>query len=122
MDNKEDNMDDNHSASASDAEDVDEKIRQTNAYPGATNSIGSIHQRRWFITLDRHNSGFIQDRKKKTWVRKSEDGNTQGFEPFYVRGPEVERSVVTGRTGYDVLEDEEVDDFVPRQGWRAVVE
>lgn len=44
------------------------------------------------------------------------------FKPFYVRGPEMERSVVTGRSGKDVLEDEEVQGFIPRRGWRAVLE
>ncbi|KAL1965880.1 hypothetical protein VTN77DRAFT_5013 [Rasamsonia byssochlamydoides] len=121
------------SASASDDDEaIDEQTRLTNAYPGATNSIGSIHQRRWFITLDRANSGFEPRNqpgdRKKTWVRKRADdegegeGRLLGFEPFYVRGPEVERSVVTGRTGYEVLRDEGVEGFVPRRGWRAVLD
>jgi hypothetical protein len=102
-----------------------------NAYPGSTNTIGSIHQRRWFATLDRVNSGFVPEHDKakagsgkKRWVRKRNvrTGQELGFEPFYVRGPEVERSVVTGRLGKDVFEDEGVKDFVPRRGWRAVVE
>lgn len=120
--------DDDDSASASDDEAIDEQTRLTNAYPGATNSIGSIHQRRWFITLDRANSGFEARRqpgdRQKTWVRKqAHDGRRLlGFEPFYVRGPEVERSVVTGRTGYEVLRDEGVEGFVPRRGWRAVLD
>lgn len=118
------------SASASD-DDEDEKTRLTNAYPGATNSIGSIHQRRWFITLDRESSGFepvpstasSKSSGKKTWVRKrSAEGELLGFEPFYVRGPEVERSVVTGRLAREVLEDEGVEGFVRRRGWRPVLE
>lgn len=123
---------DGDSASASDDEVIDEQTRLTNAYPGATNSIGSIHQRRWFITLDRANSGFEPRSqpgdRKKTWVRKrvydevDGKGRLLGFEPFYVRGPEVERSVVTGRTGYEVLRDEGVEGFVPRRGWRAVLD
>lgn len=44
-----------------------------------------------------------------------------GFEPFYVGGPEIDRSVVTGRLGADVLEDAGVEDFVPQRGWRAVL-
>lgn len=44
-----------------------------------------------------------------------------GFEPFYVHGPDVERSVVTGRLGREVFEDEGVKDFVRRRGWRAVL-
>ncbi|KAF4273643.1 hypothetical protein KXX33_000278 [Aspergillus fumigatus] len=110
---------------------IDRQIRMNNAYPGSTNTIGSIHQRRWFATLDRVNSGFVPEHEsaesgsgKKRWVRKRNlrTGQELGFEPFYVRGPEVERSVVTGRLGKDVLEDEGVKHFVPRRGWRAVVE
>ncbi|KAE8160297.1 DNA polymerase ligase-domain-containing protein [Aspergillus tamarii] len=109
-------------------DDVDEQIRINNAYPGAFNSIGSVHQRRWFLTLDRMNSGFVAEAGSgpgaKRWVRKWDPGMGRllGFEPFYVRGPEVERSVVTGRLGRDVLEDEGVEGFVPRRGWRAVLE
>ncbi|EXJ95796.1 hypothetical protein A1O1_00920 [Capronia coronata CBS 617.96] len=39
-------------------QDEDAQIRRNNAYPGATNSINSIHQRRWFLSLDRAASGF----------------------------------------------------------------
>lgn len=115
----------------SDADQIDYQIRLNNAYPGSTNSIGSIHQRRWFITLDRLNSGFIDEPGsgpgKKRWVRKRDPdpGSLEGllgFEPFYVRGPDVERSVVTGRLGGDVLDDEEVEGFVPRRGWRGILE
>ncbi|KAG2420817.1 hypothetical protein HFD88_000431 [Aspergillus terreus] len=116
-------------AEHSDAEDeVDYQIRANNAYPGSTNSIGSIHQRRWFITLDRLNSGFTSvpgtGPAGRRWIRKTDPktGDMVGFEPFYVRGPEVERSVVTGRLGREVLEDEGVEGFVPRRGWRAVLE
>lgn len=114
-----------HSESDSESElDTDARTRLTNAYPGAVNSIGSIHQRRWFITLDRTNSGFVRDGKSKTWKRKpppSPDQDALGFEPFYVYGPEFERSVVTGRTGNDVLNDENVKGFTPRRGWRPVL-
>ncbi|KAE8394667.1 DNA polymerase ligase-domain-containing protein [Aspergillus alliaceus] len=109
-------------------DDVDEQIRINNAYPGATNSIRSVHQRRWFVTLDRVNSGFVAETGSgpagKRWVRQldPETGRLLGFEPFYVWGPDVERSVVTGRLGRDVLEDEGVEGFVPRKGWRAVLE
>lgn len=98
-----------------------------NAYPGSTNSIGSIHQRRWFITLDRANSGFEPEPStgsgKKTWVRKRDPrtGELTGFEPFYVRGPDAERSVVTGRLGRDVFEDEGVKGFIGRRGWTPVL-
>lgn len=80
--------------------------------------------------MDRESSGFEprkisigEGRSKRIWVR-SGDGSPQGlkgFDPFYVRGPEVERSVVTGRRGQDVLEDEGVEGFITRKGWRAVL-
>ena len=54
--------------------------------------------------------------------RLDEDGRLGGFEPFFVRGREVERSVVTVRTGGEVLGDEGVEGFVGRKGWRGVVE
>lgn len=98
---------------------TDYQIRLNNAYPGAVNDIGSIHQRRWFIVLDRAGSGFISEKDstgKRRWVRGADKrtGATTGFDPFYVRGPEVERSIVTGRLGGDVLNDEGVEGFVPR--------
>ncbi|EAW10292.1 uncharacterized protein ACLA_047610 [Aspergillus clavatus NRRL 1] len=107
---------------------IDHQIRLNNAYPGATNTIGSIHQRRWFATFDRTNSGFVAESPgkpgRKTWVRKRgvRTGRELGSDAFYVRGPDVERSVVTGRLGRDVLEDESVEGFVSRRGWRAVLE
>lgn len=108
------------------AEEMDQRIRVNNAYPGATNSIGSVHQRRWFISLDRVSSGFEPESSgtgRKTWARKRDTGAGEltGFEPFYVRGPDVERSVVTGRLGREILGDEGVKDFVGRRGWRAVL-
>lgn len=117
-----------NSTADSDDDKADNQIRINNAYPGSTNSIGSIHQRRWFITLDRPNSGFIDEPGsgpgKKRWVRKRgpETGELMGFEPFYVRGPDAERSVVTGRLGRDVLDDEKVQGFIPRRGWRPVLQ
>ncbi|KAJ5757945.1 uncharacterized protein N7511_006639 [Penicillium nucicola] len=103
-------------------------IQLQNAYPGSTNSIGSIHQRRWYLSLDRVSSGFriiksvdrdssSRQPKAKVWGRSS-DG---GFEAFHVHGPEVERSVVTGRLGVQVLEAEGVKGFVARRGWRPVL-
>ncbi|KAF9875676.1 DnaJ domain-containing protein [Colletotrichum karsti] len=35
----------------------DETVRMTNAYKGAENSVGSVHQRRWYMSLDREASG-----------------------------------------------------------------
>ncbi|OJJ02348.1 hypothetical protein ASPVEDRAFT_670887 [Aspergillus versicolor CBS 583.65] len=106
---------------------TDYQIRLNNAYPGAVNDIGSIHQRRWFIVLDRAGSGFVPDKDsifgKRRWIRgvDKRSGARTGFDPFYVRGPEVERSIVTGRLGGDVLSDEGVEGFVPRRGWNPVL-
>ncbi len=136
---------------AASADNEDEQTRLTNAYPGASNSIGSVHQRQWFLTFDRVNSGFVrttsmvagnsskspppnQSPSRRTqWVRnvaaaakikkgsKGEDGYT-GFEPFYVMGPNIERSVVTGRTAADVMADEGVTGWVGRKGWKPALE
>ncbi|OTB19100.1 hypothetical protein K445DRAFT_188985 [Daldinia sp. EC12] len=45
----------------------DEQVRRTNAYADAENSIGSVHQRRWYLSLDREACGFVKrgERKKK---------------------------------------------------------
>ncbi|OQO11806.1 hypothetical protein B0A48_03533 [Cryoendolithus antarcticus] len=109
----------NQAAVASDLEnDTDpETIRATNAYPGATNTIGSVHQRHWFLTLDRPNSG----------LRRSTSGLDKGrwigdWEPFHVLGRDLERSVITGRLAGDIMNDEGVEGFVGRQGWRGIVE
>lgn len=107
---------------------VDLEIQRNNAYTGSYNTIGSIHQRRWWLSLDRENSGFEPKRgldssnpSKKTWVRKQSGDGLLGFDQFYVRGPDFERSVVTGRLGSDVLSDEKVEGFVPRMRWRPVL-
>lgn len=108
---------------------ADIEIQRNNAYPGSNNTIGSIHQRRWYLSLDREASGFepiirnpsegSKERgRKRTWIPKPVG---QGFEPFYVHGPEAERSIITARLGRDVLDDEAVDEFVPRRGWRPVL-
>lgn len=111
-------------------DDTDIQIQKNNAYPGSSNTIGSIHQRRWYLSLDRDNSGFEPKyyydensrSKKKTWVRRSlHKQGPCGFEPFYVYGPDIERSMVTNRRGCDVLQDEGVNDFLPRRGWRPVL-
>ncbi|KAH6878046.1 DNA polymerase ligase-domain-containing protein [Alternaria rosae] len=93
----------------------DDLTRATNAYPGSTNDIGSVHQRRWFLQLDRQNSGFRLD--------SSGEGRgkwTGGFNPFFVRGRDHERSVVTGRLARDVESDEGVEGFVGRGGWIGI--
>ena len=111
------------------AEQEDEEVRLTNAYPGATNNIGSIHQRRWYLSMDRHASGFcplpIENRSqgsRKMWTRRRDGKMLLGFEPFFVKGRELERSVVTGRTADELMADEGVQGFVGRKGWRPVTE
>ncbi|KAJ4394110.1 hypothetical protein N0V93_003327 [Gnomoniopsis smithogilvyi] len=107
----------------------DEEVRRTNAYVGAVNTIGSVHQRKWYLSLEREACGFVKGRRdgKVWWERKDEgqeaadgDGNRLKW-PFYVRGPEYERSVVTGRLGKDVLKDEGVVGYVGRKGWRPIL-
>lgn len=120
----------------------DDEVRRTNAYPGAINSIGSVHQRRWFLSLDREACGFVKRRVdgRVIW-EKGDDASlstpaaTAGSEgnggdgsdggrltfPFYVMGPEIERSVVTGRLAEDVLRDEGVVRFVRRKGWKPIL-
>ncbi|KAJ5824162.1 hypothetical protein N7447_006502 [Penicillium robsamsonii] len=108
---------------------ADLEIQRNNAYPGSSNTIGSIHQRRWYLSLDRESSGFEPTivrgnqsegvkARKRTWTPKPAG---KGFQPFYVHGPEAERSLITARFGGDVLDDEGVEDFVPRRGWRPVL-
>jgi hypothetical protein len=115
-------------------EQEDETVRLTNAYPGATNTINSIHQRKWYLSVDRVASGFYKASKNPVrWERrrvlngggKGEDGGEVellGWDPFFVGGREVEKSIVTGRCAEEVLADEGVVGFVGRKGWRAVLE
>ncbi|KAF2235321.1 hypothetical protein EV356DRAFT_483884 [Viridothelium virens] len=94
----------------------DRTIRATNTYPGATNSIGSVHQRRWVLTLDREASGFERVRKgveRGRWVRR--------WEAFYVRGREEERSVVTGRLAGELMQDEGVEGYAGRKMWMPIL-
>lgn len=106
----------------------DEEVRRTNAYMGAVNTIGSVHQRKWFLSLEREACGFTRARKEGRvwWERKDEGDGVEEDEsrlqwPFYVRGPEHERSVITGRLGQDVLKDEGVVGYVGRKGWRPIL-
>lgn len=104
-------------ALASEAEDEDDTIRSNNAYTGATNTIGSVHQRHWFLSLDRKNSGFCRVRSgpdEGRWAGESES--------FVVLGREVERSVVSGRSADEVMEDEGVKKFIGRKMWRPITE
>lgn len=119
-------------AVASDTE--EETIRANNAYTGATNDIGSIHQRKWFLSLDRTASGFVKKTTtsksgfvETSWLQKDDNllahENTdwpRGFDKFIVGGRETERSVLTGRLACDILADEGVVGYVPRGLWRAV--
>jgi hypothetical protein len=97
--------------------DEDVQTRATNAYPGSTNDIGSIHQRHWFLQLDRQNSGFTLDQATGKWTRGPNGG---GFEPFLVRGRDHERSVVTGRLANEVESDEGIERYVGRGGWVGI--
>ncbi|KAI1209668.1 DNA polymerase ligase-domain-containing protein [Annulohypoxylon truncatum] len=120
----------------------DEEVRRTNAYPGATNSIGSVHQRHWYLSLDREACGFVSRRiyGRMVWELEGGGNATKGEEnksgdedgegkgdsgrlafPFYVRGVDVERSVITRRTGAAVLRHEGVEGYVGRKGWRPVL-
>lgn len=98
-------------------EEEDTAIRAHNAYPGAHNSINSIHQRHWFLTLDRAASDFHKVRtgpSRGRWVGP--------WEAFFVLGRDFERSVVTGRKAKEVMEDEGVEKFEGRKMWRGIVE
>lgn len=107
----------------------DAEVSRTNAYPGAVNTIGSMYQRKWFLSLDREECGFVKTKKDRRvwWERQEEDeqGNDQGQGrlqwPFYVRGPGHERSIVTGRLGAEILRDEGVVGYVERKGWRPIL-
>ncbi|KAF4437303.1 abc1 containing protein [Fusarium austroafricanum] len=107
-----------------------EEVSRTNAYPGASNTIGSVHQRRWYLSLDRPACGFIEKKTKgrsvwelenpeKTENKRPENGRLSY--PFYVRGADHERSVVTGRLGADILKDEGVNKLIQRRGWKPVL-
>jgi hypothetical protein len=100
--------------------DEDTQTRATNAYPGSINDIGSIHQRHWFLQLDRQNSGFVLDQSNNGKGRWQRGPNGSGFESFLVRGRDHERSVVTGRLARDVERDEGVEGFVGRGGWVGI--
>ncbi|KAI0509047.1 DNA polymerase ligase-domain-containing protein [Xylaria bambusicola] len=109
----------------------DEEVRRTNAYTGATNSIRSVHQRQWYLSLDRESSGFVKRRREGgiVWERGDDGVKMDECEtvasrltyPFYVRGVEHERSVVTGRLGSEVLRDEGVTGYIGRKGWQAIL-
>lgn len=124
-------------AAAVASDDEDEAIRASNAYTGATNDIGSVHQRKWFLSVDRAQSGFIKNTTKSVsgfvetnWARKRAGADlaegvietATGFDRFVVGGREIERSVVTGRLASEILADEGVVGYVPRGLWRAITE
>ncbi|ETS00627.1 hypothetical protein M419DRAFT_54335, partial [Trichoderma reesei RUT C-30] len=118
----------------------DAQVRLTNAYRGASNTIGSVYQRKWYLSLDRRASGFTEKRRRggrSLWEPPPSPhppppppspsppppapASSRLSYPFYVRGPQFERSVVTGRLAEDVLRDEGVTGFVPRKGWMPVL-
>ncbi|KIW61967.1 hypothetical protein PV05_02025 [Exophiala xenobiotica] len=130
-------------------EDEEVQIRLHNAYPGATNSINSIHQRKWFLSLEREACGFRPTNRiefgRRVWERprlrqpsSSSPANEQvrvqghgqgqgqvqlgGFPSFYVRGRDFETSVLTGRLAADVAQDEGLVNYKPRGGWKAVTD
>lgn len=96
------------------SEDEGEEMRLNNAYPGSFNTIGSIHQRHWIITLDRERSGFRKEKNNSAWIGD--------WCPFNVLGREYERSVVTGRLADEVMADDRVERFVGRKMWRPIIE
>ncbi|WPH04895.1 Hypothetical protein R9X50_00779200 [Acrodontium crateriforme] len=107
---------DDYAAIASDT-DEDAAVRSNNAYTGASNSIGSVHQRHWFLSLDRRRSGFRKERTgpdRGQWVG--------GWDPIFVRGIDFERSLITGRMADDVMADEGVEKFIGRKMWRPILE
>jgi hypothetical protein len=109
------------------SEEESETIRLANAYTGATNDINSVHQRKWYLSMDRNSSGFFPVRDNRTglrmWTRKTGPGGMlYGFEKFWVMGRDVERSVITGRLAKDIMKDEGVEGYVPRGLWRPVME
>ncbi|KAG6030055.1 hypothetical protein E4U41_000215 [Claviceps citrina] len=76
----------------------DAQVVRTNAYPGATNSIGSIHQRRWYLSLDRTASGFVPRRVngKVTWISADADPVA-----------DADADAVTGKAGVSKQEQEQ---------------
>ena len=106
--------DDEDAAALASEDDEDATIRANNAYTGATNTINSVHQRHWFLTLDRRNSGFRKSSSNVRWEGP--------WEPFFVRGRDVEASIVTGRNADEVMADEGVSAFRGRKMWRPILE
>ena len=100
--------------------------RDTNTYPGgARNTIGSRHQRRWFVSLDRAGCGLQRrwrGRRRINGGDGDDDVRDPAYTPFVVRGANHETSVVTGRRAADVLADEGVTNYIGRRGWRPVLE
>ena len=113
----------------------------TNAYPGALNTIHSIHQRKWLLSLDRLACGFRPTDQtsfgRKVWERPPLVGGEQpihqgfdslskqrwgGFEPFHVLGRGVETSILTGRLAGEVARDEGLVGYKPRGGWRGITD
>lgn len=114
LDTPTDNDEKQNMEAAMASKDEGEVMRINNAYPGSFNTIGSVHQRHWFITLDRTLSGFRKENGATRW--------TGDWEAFNVLGREHERSVVTGRLADEVMADDGVEKFVGRKMWRPIIE
>jgi hypothetical protein len=69
--------------------------------------------------LDRRSSGFKSSSGKGKAAVWERDGDA-GFETFWVRGRDFERSVVTGRLAREVESDEGVEGYVGRGGWKGI--
>jgi hypothetical protein len=108
-------------AEASDNEAEMSGIKMSNAYRGATNSIGSVHQRHWLVSLDKLNSGLVKAQSgpdEGNWVPAS----GKSFGSFFIRGADIEKSIVTARTSEQVMSDEGVEGFVPRRRWIPILD
>ena len=107
-------------ASTASGGEEDEMIRANNAYPGSHNTIGSIHQRKWFMSLDKQNSGFTKSSGTGRWTRS--EIQPGGWDAFFVKGRDYERSIVTGRLAADVMKDEKIEMYKGRKMWRPIME
>lgn len=117
---QEEALEEDHLDAANASEDEEDvSMRANNAYSGASNTIGSVHQRHWFVTLDRQNCGL---RKARTGSEAGSGRWIGEWEAFYVRGREHERSIVTGRNADEVMADEGVKMFIGRRMWRPITE
>lgn len=76
--------------------DPDLRILRNHTHPGSLNTIGSIHQRRWYFNLARFDSGLEAPVRTGEYKTRRQSDYPEGplmlrFEPFYVGGSEIER-------------------------------